>query len=351
MELTRRNFLRFGAAGATVAGISALAGCSPKAEETTEQSADTNGDDWLGEAPALTPDDCSQTVECEVLVVGSALAGSMAAYGALKNGAKVTVIERNCCPHIGGMTISVFNSKMQKDAGLPMYDEVEIANKMYKNCQYRGDMTLYTAWINRSGEIFDQLKEDFIDPYEQYCVPVSLEGIFPDPTQEVSEYISTGIAFDETDILTEFTHKFHQFLEDQGVETHYDTCAQSLVKDDSGRVVGLIATNKDGENVYYSASKGVVMCTGSFGSNEKMMKHFYPSHYAKWALENNSYWAYMGDDPVSVQECDDGLGHRMLCWAGAEMEEICGWASWQTTGWRSFPYLMVNTKGKRFMNE
>ena len=45
----------------------------------------------------------------------------------------------------------------------------------------------------------------------------------------------------------------------------------------------------------------------------------------------------MGDDPVTDTEMDDGLGHRMLCWAGAEMEEICAWAAWQTTGWRSFP--------------
>ena len=97
MELTRRNFLRFGAAGATVAGLSALAGCSPSSDAPAEDAAATtvadDGSDWLGEAPALTVDDCAQTIETEVLVVGSALAGSMAAYGALKNGAKVTVIE------------------------------------------------------------------------------------------------------------------------------------------------------------------------------------------------------------------------------------------------------------------
>ena len=249
------------------------------------------------------------------------------------------------------MTISFFNSKMQKDAGLPMYDPVEVANKMYKNCQYHGDMKLYTDWINRSGEILDTLNEDFIKPYNQTCTPISLEGIFPDLSQEVSEYISTGVAMDTTDILTEFTHKFHQYLEDVGVESYYDTCAQQLVKDDSGRVTGVIATNKDGDKIYYHASKGVVMCTGSFGSNEAMMKALYPKYFAKWALENNSYWAYMGEDPVSDRACDDGLGHRMLCWAGAEMEEICGWASWQTTAWRSFPYLLVNTKGERFMNE
>ena len=81
------------------------------------------------------------------------------------------------------------------------------------------------------------------------------------------------------------------------------------------------------------------------------MRRFYPEHFAEWALANNAYEAYMGDDPVTDTEMDDGLGHRMLCWAGAEMEEICAWAAWQTTGWRSFPYLLVNSKGERFMNE
>ena len=38
--------------------------------------------------------------------------------------------------------------------------------------------------------------------------------------------------------------------------------------------------------------------------------------HAEWALANNAYEAYMGEDPVTDTEMDDGLGHRMLCWAG-----------------------------------
>lgn len=353
MAISRRNFIKGGAASAVAAlGAAALAGCSPQPMASTGSKAAVEETDWLGTAPEVSVEDCAQTVDCEVLVVGSALAGSMAAYGALKNGAKVTVIERNVCPHIGGMTISFLNSKMQlEDAKLPAYDPVEVANDMFNSTQYRSDMRLNTLWIERSGEILDQMKTDFIEPYDQYCVPVSLEGIFPDPSQEITKYISTGVAFDKTDILTEFTHKFHQFLDDQGVETHYETCAQVLVKDETGRVTGLIATNANGEYVHYTASKGVIMCTGSFGGNEAMMRKFYPKHFADWALNNNSYFAYMGDDPVTDSQCDDGTGHKMLCWAGAEMEEICGYAAWQTTAWRSFPYLLVNLKGDRFMNE
>lgn len=355
MELSRRNFLKVGAVAGALGMGAGLAGCaSPSgssAKKEADKSAAASSEDWLGEAPSLTPNDCSKTVETEVIVVGSALAGSMAAYGAMKNGAQVTVLERNAAPHIGGMTISFFNSDTQKEAGLPMYDPVKTANDMFNLTQYRSDMRLNTLWINRSGELMDNLRKDFLEPYNQYYLPLSLEGIFPDPDQEITSYISTGVAFSETDILTDFTHNIHKFLEDKGVETYYKTKAEVLVQDDSGRVTGVIATDENGDHIHFKAAKGVVMCTGSFGKNEAMMKKFFPKHFADWALKYNSYEAYMGSDPVTDKQMDDGLGHRMLCWAGAEMEEICGYAAWQTTAWRSFPYLLVDTKGERFMNE
>ena len=126
MDLTRRNFLKAGAAaGLFGLGAASLTGCgTPETvgkEETSGEQSSNEYDDksWLGEAPVLTPADCEETKECEVLIVGSALSGSMAAYGALKNGAQVTVIERNGAPHIGGMTISFLNSETQLSQGLP----------------------------------------------------------------------------------------------------------------------------------------------------------------------------------------------------------------------------------------
>ena len=356
MDISRRNFLKAGAvASALGLGGAALAGCSSpsSASESKAKAKDSAEYDpmaWLGEAPDLTPEQCDETVETEVLVVGSALAGSMAAYGAVKNGAKVNVIERNGAPHIGGMTISFLNSETQLSQGLPKYDKVQVANQMFNLTQYRSDMKLNAVWCNRSGEILDNLVKDFCEPYGQYYQPLSLEGIFPDPTQEINSYISTGVAFSEkTDILTDFTHNIHKFLEDEGVITDYNTRGEVIVKDDSGKVTGVIASKGD-KKVYYKASKGVVMCTGSFGANEAMVNRFFSPELAKFALENNSYNAYMGDDPVD-EVMDDGLGHKMLCWAGGQMEDRSGYASWQTTAWRSFPYLLVDSKGERFMNE
>ena len=347
-NISRRSLLKSGAAATAAAAVAAAAPAAARADE----AAAAKPEDWLGEPPALTVDDCVETVECEVLVVGSALAGSMAAYGAVKNGAKVVIIERNAAPHIGGMTISFLNSKTQLDAGLPEYDKVNVANQMFNLTQYRSDMKLNALWCNRSGEILDNMVEDFLEPYGQYYLPLSLEGIFPDPTQEINSYISTGVAFSEdTDILTDFTHNIQKFLTDQGVRYDFEVKGEVLVKDENGRVTGVIATNAAGDHVYYQASKGVVMCTGSFGGNDAMMERFYTKNFAEFAKNYNTYNCYMLDDPITDYDMDDGLGHRMLCWAGAEMEELCGYASWQTTGWRSFPYLLVDTQGNRFMNE
>ena len=358
-EISRRSFVSTGiaAAAASMAATSVRAGAAEASGKTdakasTKADASAVAEDWLGEAPSLTPDDCKETVETEVLVVGSALAGSMAVYGALKNGAKVTVIERNAAPHIGGMTISFLNSKTQLDAGLPQYDKINVANDMFNLTQYRADMKLNAVWVNRSGELLDNLVKDFLEPYGQYYKPLSLEGIFPDPTQEITSYISTGVAFSEsTDILTDFTHNIHKYFEDQGVRQDFQTKAEVLVKDETSRVTGVVASNADGDYVYYHATKGVIMATGSFGGNEAMLRKFFSKEMADFAVKTDSYNVYMLDDPVTDDGMDDGLGHRMLCWAGAQMEDRSGYASWQTTAWRSFPYLLVDTKGERFMNE
>ena len=74
MDISRRNFLKAGAvASALGLGGAALAGCgspsSSKEEKAATASTDYDPMAWLGDAPALTPEQCDETVETEVLVV------------------------------------------------------------------------------------------------------------------------------------------------------------------------------------------------------------------------------------------------------------------------------------------
>jgi fumarate reductase flavoprotein subunit len=49
---------------------------------------------------------------------------------------------------------------------------------------------------------------------------------------------------------------------------------------------------------------------------------------------------------------DDGIGHRMMCWSGAIMEEIDpSYQAWSIDGYSFAAPLAVNTQGKRFFNE
>ena len=160
-------------------GLPPLAGCSPSAAGTSDAPVEES--DWLGEAPEVSADDCSETVETDVLVVGAACAGSMAAYSAIRNGAKTVVIERNSTSHVGGQEASFINSKFQLESGCPEYNKIQIANKVFKEMQGRADMGHIATWVERSGDIFEDLREHFLDPYKQFYVANNLEGMYPIP--------------------------------------------------------------------------------------------------------------------------------------------------------------------------
>lgn len=84
MELSRRIFLKGAGVLGAASAAAALAGCGNQPKPAASTGSADIQDDWLGSAPDYSPDSVDRTVECEVLVVGSALAGSMAAYGAIK---------------------------------------------------------------------------------------------------------------------------------------------------------------------------------------------------------------------------------------------------------------------------
>lgn len=60
-----------------------------------------------------------------------------------------------------------------------------------------------------------------------------------------------------------------------GVRAEYDMRVQTLITDDTGRVVGIIA-KQYGKEVAVRARRGVVLATGSFAYNDKMIQAYAP---------------------------------------------------------------------------
>ncbi|MDR2380205.1 MAG: FAD-dependent oxidoreductase [Bifidobacteriaceae bacterium] len=373
LTVSRRAFLGGSAAVGGAAALAGLAGCTPSESNNPsggEQSApgatlDTdkypaladarNPIDWLGTPPDITPEDCAETVEADVVIVGTAVAGELAGYAAVKEGAKVVMLERNGTAHISGSGIGFSNSKYQIEQGLPEIDKYELFQKIFNELQGRCDQALLASWVWHSGAVLDELEEVVLQPAG---LPGTATGEPPGPekVRELFQNMPSHVNFDDTggDNLEVFNTIMHDWIKANGGQIFYNTTARVLTQDSDGTVTGVIAQKQDGDYVYYKAAKGVVVATGSYGGNEDMVRAFAPPFLREYAKNYRVYNARVTDtSPITTDETmDDGTGHKMMAWAGAVMEQIDpSFQSWEDTGYWFWPFLHVDTAGRRFRNE
>lgn len=371
--MDRRDFLKGAALVGGVAATAGLAGCTTGGDGDTggggkaegfdaaaaKYPALKNGSreiDWLGAPPDVTVDDCVETVDgYDVVVIGTAVAGELAGFSALREGAKVVMLERNGTAHVSGSGIGFINSKFQLDAGQEPFDEYEVIQRLFTQCQGRADLSFISQWAFNSGAVLDEIEQVVLGPGGCPGTP-QVAPPHVGQEQEIMQNITSFVNFNDQgeDSLENMNFCIHDWIEANGGRIDYNTTGRVLTQAADGRVTGVIATNPAGEYVYYPAAKGVIVCTGSYGGNEEMMEAFAPPWQAYYAKNYGVYNARVSErTPITTSEkMDDGTGHKMMCWAGAAMEEIDpSFQSWEGTGFWWFPYLQVTCKGERFRNE
>ena len=142
---------------------------------------------------------------------------------------------------------------------------------------------------------------------------------------------------------------------ENGGQILYETTAKYLLQNEAGDVTGVVAVSDERGPIQLNASRGVVVCTGGYAANQDMLDFFVP--VASRACVMNS----------GARE--DGSGIKMAMWAGAILEQGNGVQIWNRglmyddtvfgppygTGrvciYGSQPFLRVNARGERFMNE
>lgn len=326
---------------------------SPEIEATPgpSQYVDTSVPEWLGEAPAVADADITDTKQCDVLVVGCGTSGLFAACSAAENGAQVILIEKNpASPGVRG-TLGAVGTKWQEELGVEI-DKNEICHEMQMYAANMVSPALLKCWADNSAET--------VEWYSELCEKAGREFVICSdldlaPGETVFKHWCTGHSAIMNGGTCEDADVLLDYADSLGVEVDYSCAMVELTQDDSERVTGVIATDPDDNYIKIEAAKGVILCTGGYGRNDKMMA----------ALQPDTCKIFSSN---SAMPGTNGDGIKAALWAGAAFDdthecmlfdrcplkpdEVAGQNLNSAMFWMaSQPWLKVNLEGKRFCNE
>ena len=340
-----------------------------KIELGSASSGAAGASDWLGEAPEIAESDITEELDTDILIVGMGTGGWPAFMTAAEEGAekglKLLAIEKGANPIDVRGDMGAIGTKWQKETE-EQFPEMAI-NKMeaiedivrygtgYVNfdlIRFWADNSAETVeWIGgileNSGKYFMQHEGGLGDLRYPERDKAYATGHSPHKTAEYVDDASVTPSSVFTDYVTSLGY---------GDSIRCNTALIKLLQDDTGKVIGAIAQDvEDGHYIKINTSKGVIMTSGGYLMNSAMMNALQPMTQEMKVQ-------------VRIGSKGDGSGIKAMLWAGGVLDPIhtsmmfnraCvkpdEVAGADTTGeWFWFgeqPFLKVNLKGERFMNE
>lgn len=253
----------------------------------------------------------------DLLVVGAGPAGLSAAVSAVENGAeKVIVIEKTGKTggnlNVTSGTLVGADTIIQREDGL-LEDSVDMlyqdmidtgsehggrpnSNLLYKYSELVGPAVDW-LWENGLKDCEFTTDEEghkavFAPEHKLYSYPRSYK---PKPIDSERYKSATHEVLDK--LVAEHADK---------IEIVFNTEAKHLHANDLGQIVTVETVDADGNTVFFTSRHGVVMATGGYAANQKMMSYFKPT--ASGIISSSLPGA-------------DGYGMRMVQEVGGDIAE------------------------------
>lgn len=371
MPISRRSFLKGTLAGGV--GVAASGLMAPLCVFAEDQpaaapdaaSAGESPKSWR-DAPAPIPQDqLAEIYISDIVIVGAGNAGMAAGMRAVERGASVTIVEKLSAVGASRSSFAAIDSRMQKAAGISL-NKHEVVEELCKYASHRVDQKLIRLWANESGATMDWLADLMAQQgyemivetdcgnkdhgfYKTFPVCHNLQSVYEG--DEPVPYMADASVHPEIamHLVEPFTAAGGRIL--------FNTPMQQLIRNEAGRVIGVVCKDADGDYVGVYARKGVMICTGGYAYNEDMMRDMNPQTVAHCTTME----AYPGND---------GDGIKAATWIGADKDDVPtvmvfdrggvpsgvgGGGLYANSGVMthigSQPFLKVNHDGERFCNE
>ena len=336
-----------------------------------DTAASSSDEDWLGTEPEIDESKVAKTVDVDVAVVGCGIAGVAACRSVAEDGGLVAAFEKADGPQCRSGEYAVINGKVQAKWGRDTWTREQIDDIIDSHMvesTYRCKRSIMSKWAHNIGDAFDWWVEANPDLYyaettrsaipdesaNNFIIPI----FYPLPEhydwkQERFPCYPTSVEFKPDQHVT-VEANMQKAIDTGNVQTFYGCFVEKLIME-NGRCVGLYARDAaTGEYIKCNASKGVILSTGDYSQNTKMLKHFCPE-----VIENNIQCLFTNVD-VEGNFTNQGDGIQLGMWAGAQVQQshapmihhMGGGADLAGVGvMGNAGFLNLDLNGKRFMNE
>lgn len=330
-EMSRRAFLSGSAAAGLGVAAFGLAACAPSGDGA-EKGSEGGADEPKETAKTYEP---SQTVECDMVVVGGGNSGMSACLEGVEQGLNVVLLEKE--PNLGGTLFGTegilgLGSQLQIEKGIELPDRYQMVKEELEYTNYRTDPLLWNDVIGASGEDIDWLQEKGVK--------------FPVMDNYLGQSAYSTFHWWEGETGALAVETLAGIIMQSGATVMTGTPAVDL-KVDGGKVVGVYAEAENGDIVEVNA-KAVVLASGGIANDLELL-----GQKMGWDLSE-------AQSLFPIHNVGDGL--RMATGVGAKEDVVSLMNVFSvrnhaptdpiTIGGTMQPVsLYVNEQGERFLSE
>lgn len=293
--------------------------------------------------------------EAEVIIVGAGAAGLSSAISASKNGAKDIIIIEQTNRTGGNLNLtsgsmSAANTSIQKECGINDSTQ-SYEDDIFKNGANLGDKKLIKTYVENATNTFEWLLENGLKEKSFSVDKKGCKAVLAPEHQLYSIPRTYKVKASNKDKYHSATHEVldEQVKKINGIKIDFETEALKLIPNEKGQVLSVIAKNKEGKQILYKSKKGIIMATGGYSGNLKIIEK-----YAKQGKGYLSSTSSLGKGLRMMQEVGAKIDEEKMSYiptfpmgvqTGKNSGTIGSTYTWKTGG------ICVNKNGERFVNE